>query len=90
MKHIILITLATITFCFAESKPIVESKFGQDSISCVTNISLYREYVKQKNYEDAIGPWRKAYIDCPKASKNIYIDGAKIFNYIIKIWRILS
>lgn len=84
MKHIILITLATITFCFAESKPIVESKFGQDSISCVTNISLYREYVKQKNYEDAISPWRKAYIDCPKASKNIYIDGAKIFNYNIK------
>ena len=62
---------------------VVESKFGEDSVSCVTNISLYREYVKQKNYDDALSPWRKAYINCPKATKNIYIDGAKIFNYLI-------
>ena len=29
-------------------------KFGSDSIQCVTNISLFREYVKQKNYDDAL------------------------------------
>lgn len=63
---------------------VVESKFGMDSVACVTNISLYREYVKQKNYDDAISPWRKAYVHCPKATKNIYIDGAKIYNYLIK------
>lgn len=61
-----------------------DNKFGSDSIACITNISLYREFVKQKNFDDAIQPWRKAYAECPRASKNIYIDGAKIYNYLIK------
>ena len=59
-------------------------KFGSDSIQCVTNISLFREYVKQKNYDDALVPWRAAYISCPKSTKNIYIDGAKLYKYLIK------
>ena len=58
-------------------------KFGSDSIQCVTNISLFREYVKQKNYDDALVPWRAAYISCPKSTKNIYIDGAKLYKYLI-------
>ena len=61
-----------------------DNKFGSDSIACITNISLYREFVKQKNFDDAIQPWRKAYAECPRASKNIYIDGAKIYNFLIK------
>ena len=65
------------------ANPLVGSKFGSDSVQCVTNISLYREYVKQKNYDDALTPWRKAYALCPKATKNIYIDGAKIYKHLI-------
>ena len=60
-----------------------DGKYGSDSIQCVTNISLYREYVKQKNYEDALNNWRKAYELCPNATKNIYIDGAKLYRYLI-------
>ena len=63
---------------------LIDSKYGTDSVQCVTNISLYREYVKQKNYDDALTPWRKAYLGCPKATKNIYIDGAKLYKYLIK------
>ena len=66
------------------ANPISDSKFGSDSVQCVTNISLYREYVKQKNYDDALTPWRKAYQICPKATKNIYIDGAKLYRHLIK------
>jgi tetratricopeptide (TPR) repeat protein len=56
---------------------------GEDSIRCLRNISLYREYARQKLYKDALPYWRMAFKECPKASKNIYIDGAKIIKYYI-------
>ena len=62
----------------------VDNKFGSDSIQCIRNINLLSDYVKQKNYDDALTHWRKAYILCPKSTKNIYIDGAKIYKYLIK------
>jgi hypothetical protein len=55
MKYTFLSLFLLITF---SASAVVESKFGEDSVNCVTNISLYREYVKQKNYDDAITPWR--------------------------------
>ena len=57
---------------------------GQDSIDCLTNISLYREYVKQGNYKEALPFWRRAFNDCPGATKNIYLDGVKIFKDLHK------
>jgi tetratricopeptide (TPR) repeat protein len=61
------------------------SKFGhgEDSIRCLRNISLYREYARQRLYKDALPYWRMAFKECPGASKNIYIDGAKIYKYNI-------
>jgi len=51
---------------------------GEDSIRCLTNLSLYREYVKQNNYAPAIAPWQIVYSECPKASKYVFIDGVKM------------
>ncbi len=56
---------------------------GEDSIRCIKNLSLYREYVKHGNYDMGLGPWRIVFEECPKATKNIYIDGAKMFNDFI-------
>jgi len=53
-------------------------KYGSDSISCVTHASLYLEFYKQKNYADALPHWRWIFINCPIASQNTYIFGAKI------------
>ena len=61
----------------------VDNKFGSDSIQCVRNINLLSDFVKQKNYDDALNHWRKAYVICPKATKNIYINGAKIYKHLI-------
>lgn len=67
-------------------------KYGNDSIKCITNISLYREFFKQwqkgkyKNEStviDAISPWREVFNNCPRATQNVYIDGAKIFKHFI-------
>lgn len=57
------------------------SKFGhgEDSVRCVTNLSLYRENVKSKHNDLALGYWRIVFDECPKSSKNIYLDGAKMY-----------
>ncbi len=65
------------------------SKYGKDSVTCVMNLSLYREFYKQwkgsryKNtaIDDAYGPWRWVFDNCPRASQNIYIDGVKMVKH---------
>lgn len=57
---------------------------GEDSIRCIRNLSLSREYARNKAYNDALPFWRTVYNECPRASKNIYIDGVKIFSHLIE------
>lgn len=56
-----------------------EAKFGKDSVECLKQTSLYREYYKQKNYADAYKFWLWAFQNCPRSSKNLYLDGVEIF-----------
>jgi tetratricopeptide (TPR) repeat protein len=61
------------------------SKYGhkEDSIRCLTNLSLFTEYVKQKSYADAIESWEICFNECPLSSTKIYTDGIKIMEYRI-------
>ena len=61
-----------------------QGKYGVDSVNCVINLSLYREYYKQKNYDDALKPWRWVYNNCPSSSGNIFKNGPTLIKYIIK------
>ena len=61
------------------------SKFGKDSIKCVTNLALYREYYRLKNYRDALSSWRYVFNNCPLATENIFINGANMYNSFIAI-----
>lgn len=58
---------------------------GEDSVRCIKNLSLYREYAKQgeQAYNDAMKSWRIVYSECPACTQNIYIDGTKIYNALI-------
>lgn len=56
---------------------------GADSIDCSKNMSLSREYSKNKEYTEAIKYWRLAFADCPRSSKNLYLDGVTIMKYMI-------
>ena len=56
---------------------------GEDSIRCIKNLSLYREYVKHGDYNMGLGPWRIVFNECPRSTKNVYIDGAKMYNEFI-------
>ena len=62
-----------------------QSKFGSDSVACIENLSLFREYYKQKNYVDALIPWRWTFNNCPKSSGNIYKNGPKIYKERMKV-----
>ncbi|NOZ47998.1 MAG: hypothetical protein GXO79_14650 [Chlorobi bacterium] len=59
-------------------------KYGNDSLKCIKNLSLYSEFYKQKNYSDAVTPWVIAIHECPLSSKNLYIHGDKIMKYRIQ------
>jgi tetratricopeptide (TPR) repeat protein len=95
---LILLSLALSVPALAKSNPAVnyepddDPKYGQDSIQCLTNLSLYREFFKQwkksgyrsASVNDAIAPWRWVFLNCPKASLNTYVDGTKIVEYLLK------
>ncbi len=51
---------------------------GEDSIRCITNISLFVPYAKAGNYKDAYEFWKIAYEECPAATKDIYLYGTRI------------
>ena len=80
MRNVLLVLL--VTFLSQDLK--AQSKWGSDSISCITNLSLYREYYKQKNYEDALKPWRWSFLNCPSSSGNIYKNGPTIIKAKMK------
>ena len=61
-----------------------QSKYGADEQKCKENLSMFREYYKQKNYDDAYSPWRWAYLNCPESSGNIFKNAPKILKAKMK------
>ena len=67
-------------------------KFGEDSVTCIENNSLYYEFYKQwkqsnyknESWKDAIGPWRWVLFNCPASTKNIYLHGEKLIDEVLK------
>ena len=62
------------------------SKYGKgpDSINCIKNLSLYREFFKHNNYKDAIQPWRLVFGECPAASERMYVEGITMYRKSIE------
>ena len=63
-----------------------QSKWGDtpdDSIACISNVSLYQESYKQKAYADCYEPWRQILLHCPRFSKGVYQRGETIMKYMI-------
>ena len=79
MKKIGLISLIAL-FSFTASA----QKYGADSVKCVQNLSLYRDYYKQKIYDDAFKFWSIAYKICPASSEKMYVDGTNLMEYKMK------
>lgn len=86
---IILLTALTLLFvlpAFSQTGMEDGSKYGkgQDSINCIKNLSLYKEFFKHNNYKDAIGPWRVVFGSCPAASERMYVQGITMYRKLIE------
>lgn len=69
---------------FASVNVSAQSKWGADSAECIKYMSYYREYFKQKSYDEATPNWRQAYKLCPvTASQNMLIEGATLIKRLI-------
>lgn len=51
---------------------------------CMTNLSIFAEHAKVKNYDAAYEPWKKVYEACPDLNKAIYSYGERILKHKIK------
>lgn len=58
--------------------------FGQaQNPECMTNLSIYAEHIKVKNYEAAFAPWKMVYESCPGINKANFSYGEKILKHKI-------
>jgi tetratricopeptide (TPR) repeat protein len=51
---------------------------------CVTNLSIYTEHVKVKNYDAAYTPWKMVYETCPELNRANFVYGERILKDKIK------
>ncbi len=69
------------------------AKYGNDSVECVKNLSLYRGDYKQWKQNGKKGDiinsaskyWRYVLENCPKATENLYVDGINILEHYLKL-----
>tara|TARA_B100000282_G_scaffold296559_1_gene278915 strand:- start:7165 stop:8550 length:1386 start_codon:yes stop_codon:yes gene_type:complete len=57
---------------------------AQSSDDCISNLSIFAEYYKVKNYESAYEPWMKVRKECPKINAAIYSYGKRMLEHFIK------
>ncbi|MDD4848307.1 MAG: hypothetical protein PHR53_06055 [Bacteroidales bacterium] len=69
-------------------------KYGDDEMTCKTNISLYTESFKQwkaTDYQNAemiqhiVAPWRYCIQNCPMSREGLYLDGIAIMKYFANV-----
>lgn len=75
---VVLLTLPTMTFAQKGINDGSKYGHGEDSIRCISNLSMMVQYTKQKDYASAAPCFEIVYAECPKCSKNIYTNGAEI------------
>lgn len=83
MKKLILI--AAFAMILGGLEVSAQGKYGADSAECIKYLSYYKEYFKQKSYDDALPNWRKAYKLCPPtANQTMLIDGTTLMRKLIQ------
>ena len=55
-----------------------QDKYGSEPDKCRTNLSIFYEYAKVKNYDAAYEPWKWCFDNCPSSNISIYSQGLKI------------
>ena len=58
--------------------------FSQTAEDCLSNLSIFAEYYKVKNYDSAYEPWMQVRRECPKMNVAIYTYGKRMLESFIK------
>ena len=77
MKYLKVLLTSILSFSFFALK-------AQNSEDCLQNLSIFAEYAKVKNYNEAYEPWMKVRGECPKLNVAIYSYGERILKDRIK------
>lgn len=83
MKRSQLLSFLLILLAF----PVTAQKYGEteeDSVECIKQLNLYRDFRDGKDYRKALPHWQKAVDLCPKASKRLYLDGEDFYESFIE------
>jgi tetratricopeptide (TPR) repeat protein len=75
MKKLILFSF---TFIFSFSL------FSQSKEECFSNLSIFAEYAKVKNYKEAYQPWLDLKSECPDINSAVYVLGERMLKSFIK------
>lgn len=84
MKKIVALAFGMCLLGGAAKAQTIESKYGVDSVKTIENASIYTEFVKQKNYKDALPAWRYVFNNAPKFQLNTYVRGEEIMTGMFK------
>ena len=57
---------------------------AQNSEECMQNLSIFAEYAKVKNYDEAYEPWMSVRKDCPSLNVAVFSYGERILKDRIK------
>ena len=83
MKKSVLL-IAIIVMALSSTSLFAQGKYGADSANCIKYLSFYKEYYKQKSYDEAIPNWREAFNRCPAtANQNMLVDGTVLMRRLI-------
>ena len=58
--------------------------YSQAVDDCLSNLSIFAENYKIKNYDSAYEPWMQVRKDCPKMNVAIYTYGKRMLESFIK------
>ena len=57
---------------------------SQSTDDCLSNLSIFAEYYKVKNYDSAYEPWMQVRRNCPQINVAIYTYGKRMLENFIK------
>lgn len=60
-----------------------EQKWGPDSVKTIQNISVYREFFKQKNFDSALEAWKYVFQNAPCSREQTHVDGVSMYKSFI-------
>lgn len=84
MKNLIFLTLTILWTTSAFAQNCTGWGDGIDSIKVRRYYEEYRKIVADQHYDDAVFFWNYVYKKAPGATKNVYLDGVKMYKHFYK------